>query len=526
LPAATTCDPQHRRIHPHRPSPNPPSRRHRCISNSKSRPGRYFPRLAAMSLDPPTYLASLQNNIRQRPIPWDGAVRAGTITEDHLARIRAVDKAKKPEARKEIVEGDLDGYRSLFVGESGKPSVIESAGKQANVVQYILVLLADLLPSVPSLSKAIFKNTDPYKHFLPLLAHSNNTEDPIPLLTSTALTKLMSLSLNESQATRNAIPVLLSYLSGLAKSSDAGLQDIAVQEYSSILYGHAARQQFWNQRSETIAPLIDILRTAAGIGSNGSSSASIWSGTAPTRNAGFEGSLGGGVGLQLLYHVLLVIWQMSFEAEDIGDELNDEYDIVLLYTQLLRLSPKEKTTRLVVSTLFNLLSKNQKSLLPTAVLARLPALLDNLSGRHLTDPDLLEDAQSLKELLEEYTKTKTTFDEYVAEVESGHLRWSPPHRSQVFWAENARKILEHENGAIARQLAEIMKKPWENDKAVLAIACNDVGALVKEVPEMRYKLEKLGLKTRVMELMGESDENVRWESLKALGGWLKYSFDN
>lgn len=101
-----------------------------------------------MSLDPPTYLASLQSNIRQRPIPWDGAVRAGTITEDHLARIRVVDKAKKPEARKEIVEGDLDGYRSLFVGDSGKPSVLESAGKQANVVQFILVLLADLLPSM------------------------------------------------------------------------------------------------------------------------------------------------------------------------------------------------------------------------------------------------------------------------------------------------------------------------------------------------------------------------------------------
>lgn len=156
----------------------------------------------------------------------------------------------------------------------------------------------------------------------------------------------------------------------------------------------------------------------------------------------------------------------------------------------------------------------------------MPALLENLSGRHLTDPDLLEDTQKLKELLEEYTKTKTTFDEYVAEVESGHLRWSPPHRSQVFWAENARKILEHENGAITRKLAEIMKKPWENDKAVLAIACNDVGALVKEVPEKRYQLEKLGLKTRIMELMGESDENVRWESLKALGGWLKYSFEN
>jgi V-type H+-transporting ATPase subunit H len=197
----------------------------------------------------------------------------------------------------------------------------------------------------------------------------------------------------------------------------------------------------------------------------------------------------------------------------------------LLYTQLLRLSPKEKTTRLLISTLYNLLSANPNTLLPTAVLARLPSLLQNLTGRQLTDPDLREDLDKLRELLEEYTKTKTTFDEYVGEVNSGHLRWSPPHRNTIFWAENARKILDYENGEVVRKLAEIMMKPWENDKAVLAIACNDIGCLVREVPEKRSQLERLGLKTRVMELMGEADENVRWESLRALGGWLKYSFD-
>lgn len=178
-----------------------------------------------------------------------------------------------------------------------------------------------------------------------------------------------------------------------------------------------------------------------------------------------------------------------------------------------------------MSTLYNLLERNQRSLLPTAVLARLPSLLEHLNSRHLTDSDLLEDLQNLKDLLEEYTKTKTTFDEYVAEVNSGHLRWSPPHRSQVFWAENARKILDHQNGDVPKQLATIMQKPWDNDKQVLAIACNDIGCLVKEVPERRYQLEKLGLKTRVMELMQSDDENVRWESLRALGGWLKYSFE-
>lgn len=116
--------------------------------------------------------------------------------------------------------------------------------------------------------------------------------------------------------------MILTYLSGLAKSTDAGLQDIAVQEYSSLLYGHVPRTQFWNQRSETIEPLVKILQTACGI-ENGNSSASLWSGNTANRSTGFEGSLGGGVGLQLLYHALLVIWQMSFEAEDIGDDLNE-----------------------------------------------------------------------------------------------------------------------------------------------------------------------------------------------------------
>lgn len=102
-----------------------------------------------MSLDGPTYLASLQNNIRQRPIPWDGAVRAGSLTEEQYAKIRAVDKAKKPEQRKEIVSADLDGYRLLFVGGNGSPSVLEKAGKNASLVQYILVLLADLLDGKP-----------------------------------------------------------------------------------------------------------------------------------------------------------------------------------------------------------------------------------------------------------------------------------------------------------------------------------------------------------------------------------------
>ena len=129
-------------------------------------------------------------------------------------------------------------------------------------------------------------------------------------------------------------------------------------------------------------------------------------------------------------------------------------------------------------------------------------------------------------MLEEYTSSQTTFDEYAAEVQSGKLRWSPPHKDAAFWRENARKIVEDDGGALPKQLAEIMGKEWEDDKKVLAIACNDVGWLVKEAAEKRGQLEKLGIKLRVMSLMEDKDEAVRWESLRAVGEWMRYSFDD
>lgn len=205
--------------------------------------------------------------------------------------------------------------------------------------------------------------------------------------------------------------------------------------------------------------------------------------------------------------------------------INREHDILILYVQLLRYSPKEKITRLLVSTLYNLITANRSSLLPAATLARLPPFMQTLKARHLSDPDLIEDLDNLIEILDDYTKTQTTFDEYAAEVRSGHLRWSPPHRNPTFWTENARRILDENKGELPKQLAAILSKPWDTDKQVLAVGCNDVACLVKEVPEKRPQLEKAGLKARVMELMQDPNESVRWESLRAVGEWLRYSFD-
>ena len=101
-------------------------------------------RSAIMSLDPPPYLNSLQNNIRARPIPWEGAVRAGNITDDQLKKIKSVDKVRK-DKRKHTIDKDLHGFSTLLVGSKDGKSVLEHAAKRSDIVQYILVLAADMI---------------------------------------------------------------------------------------------------------------------------------------------------------------------------------------------------------------------------------------------------------------------------------------------------------------------------------------------------------------------------------------------
>jgi V-type H+-transporting ATPase subunit H len=162
-------------------------------------------------------------------------------------------------------------------------------------------------------------------------------DDPVPLLTANVLTGLLAnavtLPSKNTPQLDEALPQLFSYLSTLAKSSDAALQDIAVRFYSAVLRSSKARHAFWKQRDETLNPLFDILRTAAGAakdtdstlyGSNGARSV--------------DGGLSGGVGLQLLYHVLLVIWQLSFEGELVGEGLQEYVPIFAPYITFTNIS--------------------------------------------------------------------------------------------------------------------------------------------------------------------------------------------
>lgn len=181
--------------------------------------------------------------------------------------------------------------------------------------------LTDFKSDAPALASTILGHSNPYKTFLSLLGQSGNPEDPIPLLSATFLVNLIAISITTSPkpAPRDdqALPQLYSFLAKLVKNQDSGLQDIGVQHTSQLLRTQRSKELFWKQRQDTVDPLFDILRKAVGAAKDNDST--LWNGNASIRSS--DTRFGGGVGLQLMYHVLLVIWQLSFEGELVGDGL-------------------------------------------------------------------------------------------------------------------------------------------------------------------------------------------------------------
>lgn len=97
-----------------------------------------------MSLNPPEYIFSLKNNIRARPISWEGAVRARTITDADLKKIKSIDKVRK-EQKKQVVEADTNGVCGLIIGNDESPGIFRAAAKRQDITQYMLVLTGDLI---------------------------------------------------------------------------------------------------------------------------------------------------------------------------------------------------------------------------------------------------------------------------------------------------------------------------------------------------------------------------------------------
>ncbi|XP_062508103.1 V-type proton ATPase subunit H-like [Corticium candelabrum] len=215
---------------------------------------------------------------------------------------------------------------------------------------------------------------------------------------------------------------------------------------------------------------------------------------------------------QLQYQLIFCIWLLAFNPQIAG--ILNKYGVIVLLADILRQSIKIKVQRITVAALRNLAEKpeNPTENCQVMIQQRVPQMLRVLVGKNWEDEEIEGDIEFLQETLTNSLQDLSSFDEYVTEIRSGRLEWSPAHKSDKFWRENVMKFNERSH-ELLKQLAQLLEA---RDAPTLAITVHDFGQYVRFYPRGKDYIESEGVKQRIMHLLQHEDSSVKYEALVAV----------
>merc|ERR1712088_583057 len=231
------------------------------------------------------------------------------------------------------------------------------------------------------------------------------------------------------------------------------------------------------------------------------------------------------VGFQIQYQLSFCLWVLTFNP-DIAEKMN-KCAIIPILADILADAQKEKVSRIILAVFRNLIEKPEdkqvvKENCISMVQCKALKQLEFIEQKKFDDEDIQADIEFLKEKMEESLQDLSSFDEYVTEVHSGRLEWSPVHRSEKFWRENADKMNE-KNYELLKMLIHLLET--SQDPLVLSVACFDLGEYVRHYQRGKHVLEQLHGKTLVMSLLSHADHNVRYEALLAVQKLMVHNWE-
>jgi len=237
------------------------------------------------------------------------------------------------------------------------------------------------------------------------------------------------------------------------------------------------------------------------------------------------GVLSGRVNFQIQYQLSFCLWVMTFNTT-IAEKLN-KFGVIPILADILADAQKEKVSRIILAVFRNLLEKPEERELVkenciSMVQCKVMRQLEFLEQRKFDDEDIQADIEFLKEKMEASLQDLSSYDEYLTEVRSGRLEWSPVHRSEKFWRENAHK-LNDANYELLKILINLLQT--SNDPLILSVACFDLGEYVRHYQRGKHVLEQLHGKTLVMSLLSHADHNVRYEALLAVQKLMVHNWE-
>ncbi|XP_059175247.1 V-type proton ATPase subunit H-like [Physella acuta] len=228
---------------------------------------------------------------------------------------------------------------------------------------------------------------------------------------------------------------------------------------------------------------------------------------------------------QVQYQLVFCLWCLSHNST-LAEKMNSG-NIIPTLADVLSDAVKEKVTRIVLATFRNLIenveeeSVRQEHAL-SMVQCKVLKHLELLDGRQHQDEDVIADLKYLIEKLNESVRNLSSLDEYVTEVKSGRLEWSPVHRSDRFWHENAAQLNEN-NYELLKILVRLLDT--SKDPLVLSVAAHDIGEYVRHYPRGKNVVEQLGGKQLVMQYMMHTDPNVKYEALIAVQKLMVHNWE-
>lgn len=221
--------------------------------------------------------------------------------------------------------------------------------------------------------------------------------------------------------------------------------------------------------------------------------------------------LSGRHNFQIQYQLTFCIWVLTFNPS-LAEKMN-KFNVIPILADILSDSVKEKVTRIIVAVFRNLIEKQEdicKENCIAMVQSKVLKHLEILQQRKFEDEDITADITFLYERLQESILDLSSFDEYASEIKSGRLEWSPVHKSERFWRENAIRLTD-KNYELLKILIHLLES--NKDPLVLSVACYDIGEFVRHYPRGKTVIEQLGGKQVVMALLAHQDSNVRYEAL-------------
>eukprot|EP01135_Chromosphaera_perkinsii_P004759 Nk52_evm31s295 gene=Nk52_evmTU31s295 len=421
--------------------------------------------------------------VRARQIPWEGYHRAALIKDEELDMIRRYD-SKVSRLQADLLDSNGLQYTRLLLNLLTKLS-------KDDTVQYVLTLIDDMIMNDESRVQ-LFHQVGAeagkvcYGPFLKLLEQFNN-DDYVQYKASKILT---SLVITGKLLEGKDLDFFTKWITKRLKSQDASLRLATTECAQKLLRVDAYRVVFFNS-TKIVDVLIDILTQK-------------------------------GVNFQVQYQVLFCLWLFSFNKNVVANL--HKHPVIQAVAKVLKFSSREKVIRVSLALLRNILEKSADNKINAGAMvnAKVHIIIRSISGKKWVDEDIVSDIEFLEERMNVCVQDLSSYDQYVSEIQSGKLLWSPVHKSEMFWHENSHRFLEN-NAELVQWLLEYIHKASEAE--TVAVAVHDLGEFVRHYPRGKKVIDKLNGKSAIMGLMNHGDSAVRYEALLAVQKLMVHNWE-